>query len=737
VQTRSVTPARTTRQWLKVFLWTAAVLSASLSASLPSLSQETGGGSAQLPAALRLLGTKEDLHPSNPLKALKQGVDDFLKERYAAALEALRDDEVAVTANLGDYVLLYRGRAELMLDRNKEALGTFRLLESRYSASSLVEDALLGQCQALLKLEDPKPVLEILKDSRIQKDSETRYYEARALELAGEKQKAIERYLELYSGFPKAASAALAEKNLLRLSPGALQGKRNYRHRLLRAEGLLKANDARSARPLLLALGRVSAPDSESSQKRLLLLADVEYRLGRTTTALAHISKVTAANPSFHAKAIRLQGSCYRRLERETGLLSQRDRALKLYPLSLETEELCYLTATYFDIKYESAKAAQAYKILFEHFPKGRYAERSLWKLALFHYFEKEYGEAAQLFWRHLLAFPDVQAASSSMYWMGRCYEKLGGLTNARYLYGRVQALANNSYVGQYALKSEAAMGRSGATASTDIPGIDFEKVVAACDTIQIAPITIAAPSGGALPMIERARQLWAVGLPDLALFELRTAARLFPKDSQAIAYISSQVHADKNDYYKAIAGLRGLIPDYASRPIRMLPEEIWNLLYPVRHWNIIAARAAQADVDPALILGLIRQESSFNEQARSPANARGLMQILPSTGSRLALQAGIRGYRANKLFQAETNIILGTNYLSSLIKRYGKLELALAAYNAGGSRVDLWQKKFGEVDMPEFVEQIPFSETRGYVKQVLGNRAFYALLTSSASSEN
>ncbi len=112
-------------------------------------------------------------------------------------------------------------------------------------------------------------------------------------------------------------------------------------------------------------------------------------------------------------------------------------------------------------------------------------------------------------------------------------------------------------------------------------------------------------------------------------------------------------------------------------------------------------------------------------------------MQILPSTGSRLALQAGIRGYRANKLFQAETNIILGTNYLSSLIKRYGKLELALAAYNAGGSRVDLWQKKFGEVDMPEFVEQIPFSETRGYVKQVLGNRAFYALLTSPASSEN
>jgi len=679
----------------------------------------------------------EDLRPSDPVKALKQGVEEYLKERYAAALEALPDDGAAAAANLGDYVLLYRARAALMLDRDREALDNFRLLESRYPASSLIEDALLGQCQALLKLGDPRTVLAILQDPRIQKDSETRYYEARALELAGEKQKAIERYLELYSGFPKAASAELAEKNLIRLSPGALQGKRNYRHRLLRAEGLLKANDARNARPLLLALGCVSAPDAESSQKRILLLADVEYRLGRTATALAHLHKMTAANPSFHAKAIRLQGACYRKLDREMSLLSQRDRALKLYPLSLETEELCYLTATYFDIKYEPAKAAQAYKILYEHFPKGRYAERSLWKLALFHYFEKEYAKAAQLFWRHLLAYTNIQAAGPAMYWMGRCYEKLGGPTNARYLYRRVQALANNSYVGQAALASEAAMGRSGAVASIAIPGVEFDAVVKTCDALQLTPFTIADPGGEVLPIIERARQLWAAGLPDLATFELRWAAGRFPKDSQAIAYISSQIHAGKNNYYRAIAGLRALIPDYASRPIRMLPEEIWKLLYPVRHWNIISARAARAGVDPALILGLSLQESSFNEQARSPANARGLMQIIPSTGLRLAREAGIKGYQSDKLYQAETNIILGINYLSSLIRRYGKLELALAAYNAGGSRVDLWQKKFGDADMPEFVEQIPFSETRGYIKQVLGNRALYALLTVSASSEN
>jgi soluble lytic murein transglycosylase len=134
--------------------------------------------------------------------------------------------------------------------------------------------------------------------------------------------------------------------------------------------------------------------------------------------------------------------------------------------------------------------------------------------------------------------------------------------------------------------------------------------------------------------------------------------------------------------------------------------------------------------------MGLIRQESAFIENARSSADARGLMQILPATASRLARQARIPHYSAKKLFQAETNIALGTRYLAFLVRRYGKTELALAAYNAGSTRVDLWLKEFGNVNMPEFVEKIPFYETRNYIKQVVSNRALYGLLTSSAAPE-
>lgn len=734
---RSKIPARNCRHWLKVLFCTALTLSILLPAGIPNTAKDDPVGTAQLPAALRQFSQVDSLSAPEELKALKRAVDHYFNERYAAALDALPDEQATKTTSIADYFLFYRAKANLMMERNREALDYFRLLESRFPDSSLIQDALLGQCQTLLKLEDPKPVLSILKNSKINRDSETLYYEARALELTGEKDKAIERYLSLYSGYPQSNSSTLAERNLRALSPGALKGRGNYEARLIRSENLLKANSARAARSLLQALGQVKAPDSMSSQKRILLLADAEYRLGRTSTALVHLQKITASDPALHSRSVRLEGSCYRKLKREQALLSLRDKALKLYPRSSETEEICYSIATYFDVNFKSAKAREAYQVLFENFPKGKYAERTLWKLALFHYSEKEYREAAVGFWRYLLAYPKPLSAGSAMYWMGRCYELLGGSKNAGYLYGRAQALANSSYYGQCARKAEASLGKFAATDIISIPGIDFEKVFAACDAIRLPVIRLQEPSAAALPTIERARQLWSAGLSDLAIFELRQTIRRSPQDEKPLSYIIARIHESEEDHYKAFMSLRGIYPDYAGCPIAMLPEEIWQVLYPVRHWEIISAQAAKNDLSPTLILGIIRQESAFNEKARSSANARGLMQILPSTAKRIVRQARIKRYSVQKLYQPETNIVLGAQCLTSLLQRYGKPELALAAYNAGGSRVDRWLKEFGNMDMPEFVEQIPFSETRGYVKQVLSNQAIYGLLTSSAAVAN
>lgn len=734
MQERLTRPARKYRHWLKCIVWTAIALSILLPVGTRNTAKCLPGNAAQVPQGLRQWGQVEGLETPAALNRFKAALDAYAEKRYDSALDLMPGEEESAATAVADYILLYRSKAHLLMGRDKEALEGFRLLEKQFPDSPLLQDALLGQCQSLLMLKDAAAALSVLNNPGYRKNSDAQYYRARALELAGQKEEAVELYLQYYAGYPKAEFAAPAQRSLLALAPSALKGKRSFAVRLQRAENLLKANDARGARTLLAALGAVAAPDAASAQKRTLLLGNAEYNLGKTAAALTHLRKVTAADPVLHARALRLEGSCYRRSDREQALIAQRDKALKLYPQSAETEELCYTVATYFDVNDETAKAWQAYKVLDEHFPKGRHTERTAWKLALFHYSEKEYAEAASGFWRYLQAYPNPSSAAAAMYWMGRSYALLGGSENARYLYRRVQALANNSYFGKLAREAEASLAKSGNTENALVPGIAFDQVIAKCDALRLPAAVLPEPGGAAVPAIERARQLWSAELRDMAVSELRWAIRRFPRDEKPLTYLIAQIHASKDDYHQAIVSLRGIFPGYANMPIAGLPGEIWQLLFPAPHRDLVSAQAEKYGLDPALILGLIRQESAFNENSRSSANARGLMQILPATGSRLARQAGIRRYSAKKLFQAETNIVLGTKYLDALMQRYGKTELALAAYNAGGSRVDRWLKAFGDADMPEFVERIPFSETRGYIKQVLSNEALYGLLAYSAA---
>ena len=128
--------------------------------------------------------------------------------------------------------------------------------------------------------------------------------------------------------------------------------------------------------------------------------------------------------------------------------------------------------------------------------------------------------------------------------------------------------------------------------------------------------------------------------------------------------------------------------------------------------------------------MALIRQESSFRPRARSRSNARGLMQLITPTARQMARQAGKR-YRTRYLYNPAYNLELGCRYLSYLVDRYdGQIEQALAAYNSGPHRVDVWTNQEEYYEPAEFVASIPFSETRAYVRLVMSNWEFYRRLS-------
>jgi len=149
-----------------------------------------------------------------------------------------------------------------------------------------------------------------------------------------------------------------------------------------------------------------------------------------------------------------------------------------------------------------------------------------------------------------------------------------------------------------------------------------------------------------------------------------------------------------------------------------------------------LRSEAARNQLDPMLVAGLIRQESAFESKAISHAGAIGLMQVEPSTALKLARQLKVRYARA-RLTDPGYNLLLGSRYLANLIQAFGTREAALAAYNAGEDHVVEWTTGQNYLETAEFVESIPFTETREYVQIVIRNSDAYRSIYGPAPSGN
>jgi soluble lytic murein transglycosylase len=154
-----------------------------------------------------------------------------------------------------------------------------------------------------------------------------------------------------------------------------------------------------------------------------------------------------------------------------------------------------------------------------------------------------------------------------------------------------------------------------------------------------------------------------------------------------------------------------------------------YRLAYPLGFDSLLVADARHRGLDPALVAALIRQESRFDPAAVSPAGAVGLMQVMPGVGRSIGRSLGYPLWDDALLREPDVSLELGTSHLASLLRRYDHLEHALAAYNAGHTRVRRWLTKGGTDDVEVFVERIPFVETRDYVRIVMRTRALYAAL--------
>ncbi len=170
--------------------------------------------------------------------------------------------------------------------------------------------------------------------------------------------------------------------------------------------------------------------------------------------------------------------------------------------------------------------------------------------------------------------------------------------------------------------------------------------------------------------------------------------------------------------------------PDYAQMFPEEMDRETWSFFYPLTNWSDIKYWAGQRSLDPYQVAGLIRQESVFNPNARSGANAYGLMQLLVPTARTMAKKYVSKTslVTSDTLYQPPLNIELGTAFMRDQLIKFGRLEYVAVAYNAGPGRVPQWRATL-PAEMDEFVEEIPFKETKAYVQGVIRNSAQYRRL--------
>ena len=175
--------------------------------------------------------------------------------------------------------------------------------------------------------------------------------------------------------------------------------------------------------------------------------------------------------------------------------------------------------------------------------------------------------------------------------------------------------------------------------------------------------------------------------------------------------------------------------PQYLAAGGEDLPADLLGVLFPLDYWPLIRKYSEARGLDPYIIAALMAQESTFDHDIRSAANAYGLMQIVPATGRRYARTLRIRWRSTATLTNPEANIRIGTAYFKDLVNQFGGIHFALASYNAGPHRTARWIAERPGVKQDEFIDDIPYPETQNYVKKVLGTAEDYRRLYAKAHS--
>ena len=645
------------------------------------------------------------------------GYAHILDREYTPAAIYLKKAQPK-SGDLGDYAAYFTALAQNGTADPKQTVAALEDFQQKYPDSIFTRDAAVMYVSALLASGDTQKAINTALKYRNPPRAELELTLGRAYMKGGDTQKAIETLRRLYFTMPMSSEADSAGADLASLGglPASL-AEQKTRADLL-AQGRRYRDAAKEYQNLLPA---ATTPEQRDSIQVSMAIA--EYRAGDSAEARKALDSLQVSGDA-NAQRLYFLADIARNGGDEARFNDLLNQIRQSGPTSTWLEQALLSAGNMYLLKKDYDRAIDFYRELDQRFPSGRWGHYAHWKTAWLSLRQGRTEDARQGFEQQIALYSDSAEIPAALYWRGRLAEDNKEAARARAYYSKIIERFTNYYYADRARERMAAIGK-GTTVSD--PLLDH-----------IPPVTVPASDFKEIPddnlRMQKARLLENCALFDFAIKELQKAST--PDNKDWAAGEIARLYQESGGYHRALNYMKRTVPSYFSLDYSALPRNYWETLFPRPFWADLTRYSAANNLDPYLVASLIRQESEFNPGAISNANALGLMQVLPGTGKKLAKEVKLRRFTSDQLLLPNTNIQLGTRYFKHLLEEFnGTPEYALAAYNAGSDRVNTWLAEGKFRDPQEFVESIPFTETREYVQAIMRNATVYKKLYSPQES--
>lgn len=639
-------------------------------------------------------------------------------KRYTEAAESLRQARQA-GQELADYDDFLGAQASHYAGNDSAAETLLRGFTTRYPDSIFHAEVPELEADVQLALNNPAEAQRVL--AAAPGSAGRAGYELAQAQVAaalGQTQQAETLYKRLLLGHPLSTEAQTARAKLT-----AMGAETSLTVAELRSLGdaYYKAGHYSEAAEQYHSLARSASLDPAARNSFAVAEAACDFKLKRLTTpeaeALADSNDENGARRSYLLMELARNRNDLTEQQRIVAQMESR------FPHSQWLAEALFSSGNMYMLRKDYPTAITYYTYLASHFPDGADSATAHWRAGWLSYRMGQYAEAERMFEEQIRLYPGDKDTSSAIYWRGRLYESFDHKpANAVANYRTLTRVYQHFFYAQMARQRLAALGSTQQVSAPEL------------DRMQAPPVPVlqeSFPSDS--PHLAKARLLANAGLNEYIPREISAD----PDSGSWSALAEAQIYASYGETYRAVRALKRALPSAASASIHSIPMAYWHILFPKAWWDIIQAESAKNNLDPYLVVSLIRQESEFNPSVVSYANAWGLMQLLPSVGKAMAKEEGMTHFQTFQLLDPETNIRLGCRYLREMLDKVGGVpEYAMAAYNAGDGRVLEWKAAGPYSGLDEFVESIPFTQTREYVEGIVRNEEIYRAIDAASGTQ-